>query len=153
MNFPLFTFAQSIGSLWQAVKRWFRQWTKPDNHSLALNATLDLTRSRLELMLENALLRQQIIILERQSRRPRLSWRDRTIILLLTSKLRTWKETLKIVQPDTVLRWHRDLFRRVWKRKSQPKGKPGRPPLTKDIVTLIKQMVKENQGWGAKRIQ
>jgi hypothetical protein len=89
VNFSLFFFVQSIGSLWQAVKMWFRQWTKPNNHSLALNATLDLTRSRLELMLENALLRQQIIILERQSKRPRLSWRDRTIIIFLTSKLRT----------------------------------------------------------------
>jgi hypothetical protein len=146
VNSPLFSFTQSIGSLWQAVKLWFRQWTKPDNHSLALNATLDLTRSRLELMLENALLRQQIIILERQSKRPRLSWRDRTIIVLLTSRLRTWKAALKIVQPDTVLRAaaarHRDLFRRVWARKSQPKGKPGRPPLDKDIVALIKQIAR-----------
>ena len=142
MNSPLFFLTKSIGSLCQAVKLWFRQWTKPDNHSLALNATLDLTRSRLELMLENALLRQQIIILERQSKRPRLSWRDRTTIVFLPSKLRTWKEALKIVQPDTVLRWHRDLFRWVWKRKSKPKGKPGRPSLDKDIVALIKQIAR-----------
>ena len=144
MNSFLFSFAQSTGSLWQAVKLWFRQWTKPDNHSLALNATLDLTRSRLELMLENALLRQQIIILERQSKRPRLSWRDRAIIVFLTSKLRTWKEALKIVQPDTVLRWHRELFRWVWKRKSRSKGKRGRSPLAGEIVALIKRMAKEN---------
>ena len=111
MNIPPFFFAQSIDSLWQAAKRRFRQWTKPDNRSLPLNAALDLDRTRLELMLENARLRQQIIILERQSKRPELSWRDRTIIVFLTSKLRTWKEALKIVQPDTVLRWHRDLFR------------------------------------------
>jgi putative transposase len=153
MNSFLFSFAQSTGSLWQAVKLWFRQWTKPDNHSLALNATLDLTRSRLELMLENALLRQQIIILERQSKRPRLSWRDRAIIVFLTSKLRTWKEALKIVQPDTVLRWHRELFRWVWKRKSRSKGKRGRPPLAGEIVALIKRLAKENLRWGAERIR
>jgi hypothetical protein len=111
-----------------------------------------MSRSKPELLLENALLRHQIIILERQSKRPRLSWRDRTIIVLLTSRLRTWKATLKIVQPDTVLRWHRDLFRRVWTRKSQPKRKPGRPPLDKDIVALIKLMAKENRTWGAERI-
>jgi putative transposase len=70
----------------------------------------------------------------------------------LTSRLHTWKAALKIVQPDTVLRWHRDLFRWVWARKSQPKGKPGRPPLDKDIVALIKQMAKDNRMWGAKRI-
>jgi hypothetical protein len=74
----------------------------------------------------------------------------------LTSRLRTWKATLKIVQPDTVLRAaaarHRDLFRWVWARKPQPKEKPGRPPLDKDIVALIKQMTKDNRRWGAKRI-
>ena len=142
MNSPLFSFTQSIGSLWQAVKRWFRQWTKPDNHSLALNTALDLTRSRLELMLENALLRQQLIVLKRQVKGPKFTWRDRALFVLLASKLRTWKNALVIVQPDTVLRWHRDLFRWVWKRKSKPKGKPGRPSLDKDIVALIKQIAR-----------
>jgi len=46
------------------------------------------------------------------------------------------------VQPDTVLRWHRDLFRRVWKHKS--KRKQGRPPLTDDIVASIERIVEEN---------
>jgi putative transposase len=153
VNSPLFSFTQSIGSLWQAVKLWFRQWTKPDNHSLALNTALDLTRSRLELMLENALLRQQLIVLKRQTKRPKLTWHDRALFVLLVSKLRTWKNALVIVQPDTVLRWHRDLFRQVWKRKSRSKGKRGRPPLTGEIVALIKRMAKENLRWGAERIR
>jgi hypothetical protein len=55
VNFPLFFFVQSIGSLWQAVKRWFRQWAKPINDTLVLNAALDITRSKPELVLENAL--------------------------------------------------------------------------------------------------
>jgi hypothetical protein len=67
------------------------KWTRPDNHSLPLNVALDMTRSKPELLLENALLRQQMIILERQSKRPKLTWRDRTLIVLLASKLRTWK--------------------------------------------------------------
>ena len=143
MNSPLFFFArQSIGSLWQAVKRWLRQWAKPDNHSLALNTALDLTRSRLELMLENALLRQQLIVLKRQVKRPKLTWRDRALFVLLVSKLRTWKSGLVIVQPDTVLRWHRELFRWVWKRRSRSKGKRGRPPLTGEIVALIKRLAR-----------
>ena len=153
MNSPLFSFTQSIGSLWQAVNRRFRQWTKPDNHSLALNTALDLTRSRLELMLENALLRQQLIVLKRQTKRPRFTWRDRALFVLLSSKLRTWKNALAIVQPDTVLRWHRELFRWVWKRRSRSKGKRGRPPLTGEIVALIKQIAKENLRWGAERIR
>ncbi len=58
-----------------------------------------------------------------------------------------------IVQPDTLLRWHRDLFRRVWRRRSKRKGKKGREPLADDIVTLIKNMAKDNRTWGAERIR
>ena len=114
---------------------------------------LDVTRSNPELMLENALLRQQLIVLKRQVTRPKFTWRDRALFVLLSSKLRTWKQALVIVQPDTVLRWHRDLFRRVWKRRSRSKGKRGRPPLTGEIVALIKRMAKENLRWGAERIR
>ena len=101
-----------VHSLSQAVIQRLRQWTQPDNHTMALNTVLDLTRSKSELVLEIALLRQQLIILQRQAKRPKLSWRDRSLIVLLSSKLRTWKDALIIVQPDTVLRWHRELFNR-----------------------------------------
>jgi len=56
---------QRIHALHQAVKQWLRQWTKPDNHAPALNAGLDLTRCKSEIVLENALLRQQLIVHER----------------------------------------------------------------------------------------
>jgi hypothetical protein len=81
----------------------------------------DGTRSKTELMLENALLRQQLIVLKRQVKRPRLSWRERGMIVLLASRLRGWKEALLIVQPDTVLRWHREWFRWLWRCKSPRK--------------------------------
>ena len=137
----LFTFVQRcINPLWHVIQQALRQWTKPDKRSLLLNAALDLDRTRFEMMLENALVRQQIIILERQSKRPRLSWRDRALLVLLASKLRAWKEVLMIVKPDTILRRHRDLFRWVWRRKSKPKGKRGRPSLNEDIVALLKRM-------------
>jgi len=110
---------------------------------------MDLTRSKSELMLENALLRQQLIVLQRQTKRPALTWRDRTVMVLLTSKLHSWKEALMIVQPDTLLRWHRELFRRIWRRKSRSKGKSGRKPLTEEDVALIKRLAKENLRWGA----
>lgn len=113
---------------------------------------MDLTRSRQELVLENMLLRQQLIVLKRQVKRPALSWRDRTLLVLLSSRLRTWKQALVIVQPETVLRWHRDLFHWVWRRKSRPRRR-GKPALTDDIVALIKQMSKENRTWGAERIR
>jgi putative transposase len=147
VNNPLYLFAQSIGPLWQAVKRRLRQWTKPINDTLVLGTALAITHSKSELVLENALLRQQLIVLKRQTKRLKFTWRDRTLFVLLSSKLQTWKNALVIVQPDTVLRWHRELFRRVWKRRSRSKRKPGRPPLTGEIVTLIKRLAEENHTW------
>ncbi len=149
---PFSLVRKSIVSLYQAAKRRLRQWTKPDNHALVLNAAMDLTRSKPELVLENMLLRQQLIVLQRQAKRPALTWHDRTLFVLLASKLPHWKEALMIVQPDTVLRWHRDLFRWVWRRKSRRKQKPGSLPLTDDIVALIKRMARDNRTWGAERI-
>ena len=113
----------------------------------------DLARSKSELVLENALLRQQLIVLQRQGKCPSLTWRDRVLFVLLASKLPSWRAALLIVQPDTLLRWHRDLFRRVWRRKSKHEGKGGRQPLAEDIVILIKDMAQENRTWGAERIR
>ena len=154
MNFPLFSLARDhVHSLFQVVKHRLRQWTKPGDQNLVLNAAMDLKRSKPELVLENMLLRQQLIVLQRTARRPALTWRDRTLFVLVASKLPTWKAALVIVQPDTVLRWHRDLFRWVWWRKSKPTRRRGRPPLIDAIVALIKQMAKENRSWGAERIR
>ena len=144
---------QILGSLCQILLQPLRRWTKPDNHAPIPNAALDLTRSKSELMLENALLRQQLIVLQRQTKRPTLTWRDRTLFVLLASNLQSWKQALIIVQPDTLLRWHRELFRRIWRRKSKPKQKRGRKPLTEENIALIKRMAKENLSWGAKRIR
>jgi putative transposase len=58
-----------------------------------------------------------------------------------------------IVQPETVLRWHRELFRWVWRRRSRPGRRRGKPPLAGDILSLIRQMAKENRTWGAERIR
>jgi hypothetical protein len=60
-----------------------REWTRPNNNSLVSGAVADATRSKSELMLENALLRQQVIVLDRQVNRPVLSWRERGIMVLL----------------------------------------------------------------------
>ena len=61
-------------------------------------------------------------------------------------------KALVIVQPETVLRWHRDLFRWVWRRRSRPRRR-GKPALTDDIVALIKRIAEENRSWGAERIR
>ena len=156
MAFTLFGSIQGwIQSLCRGAKQRLRQWTRPDNSndSLVVSMALDLARSKSELVLENALLRQQLIVLQRQGKRPTLTWRDRALFVLIASKLPSWRTALLIVQPDTLLRWHRDLFRRVWRRKSQRKGETGRPPVAEEIVTLIKEMAVNNRTWGAKRIR
>src|SRR5262245_19207820 len=83
--------------------------------SLVLGAATDLVRSKAELVVENAFLRQQLIVLARSTKRPRLTGADRGILVLLASRVRGWRSGLLIVQPATLLRWHRTAFRLVWR--------------------------------------
>jgi len=80
--------------LCQAVNRRLRQWTRPDNHTLFLNVAADLTCSKSELVLENAFLRQQLIVLQRQVKRPALTPRDRVLLVFLARKLRSWQQAV-----------------------------------------------------------
>lgn len=77
---------------------------KPITSSLAGGVVTDLPRSRQDLVLENALLRQQLIVLSRTSKRPALTATDRGLLVLLARWLRTWASALVIVKPETVLR-------------------------------------------------
>ncbi len=61
-----------------------------------------------------------------------------------------WRQPLHIVKPDTLLRWHRRLFKLLWKRKSKPKGQPAR--LAQETINLIRMMRRDNR-WGAERIR
>ncbi len=128
-----------------------RHSLKPDTGSLLAGAAKDTVRSKTQLVAENALLRQQLIILQRQVKHPRLSNRDRLRLLLLARATPFWRQALLIIQPDTLLRWHRRLFRLVWRRKSKPKTPQTR--ITPEIIVLIKQMRSENITWGAERIR
>jgi putative transposase len=125
--------------------------TKPLTSSLPLQTLTDLSRSKSELVAENALLRQQLIILRRQVKRPACTKTDRMLLVLLTRLVRTWQQALMIVQPDTVLRWHRELFRLFWKRKS--KAASHKPKVAAETIALIRQMATENRLWGAERIR
>jgi putative transposase len=133
------------------VKQLIKQWTKPLTTSLVTSALSDTTRSRVDLIAENALLRQQLIVLRRQIKRPQLTKVDRIRLVLLARCTQFWRQALHIVQPDTLLRWHRDLFRRYWRRKSWNK-KP-KPRIASETIALIKQMAKRNPLWGAERIR
>ena len=127
------------------------RWTKPLTSSLPLSTLADLSRSKSELVAENALLRQQLIILRRQVKRPTCTKTDRVLLVLLARLVRTWQQTLFIVQPDTLLRWHRELFRLVWKRKS--KAASHEPKLALETIALIREMARNNRLWGAERIR
>jgi predicted transcriptional regulator len=111
--------------LWECLIIWFQQvikgWIKPSNPSLFTGTLSDLTRSRTDLFVENALLRQQLIVLNRQVKRPQLTHHDRFLLILLARCTSFWKQALHIVQPDTLLRWHRELYRFYWRRKSRRK--------------------------------
>ena len=87
------------------------------------------------------------------SKRPRCTSADRALLVLLASRLRTWRHTLLIVQPETVLRWHRRLFRWHWRRKSQAPAPAHRPPLAPETIALIREMAMANPLWGAERIR
>ncbi len=68
---------------------------------------MDLARGKSELIAENALLRQQLIILRRHIKRPRYTKTDRLLLVLLARAVRAWRQALLIVQPETLLKWHR----------------------------------------------
>src|SRR5207248_5746536 len=72
-------------------------------------------------------------------------------LVLLARMVRTWKQALYLLQPETLLRWHRELFRVVWKRKS--KASSSKPKLTPETISLIKEMAANNRMWGAERIR
>jgi hypothetical protein len=126
-------------------------YLRPSQLSPALGAVGDLTRGRAELIAENALLRHQLSILQRQVKRPQLTRGDRLRLLFWASRLRHWTQALLIVQPDTLLRWHRAGFRLFWKWKSGAgKTRPGLPQTT---IDLLRRMASENPLWGAERIR
>jgi transposase len=101
-------------------------------------------------------LRHQITVLERQlsaDTRVRFAPEDRAFLAaLLTSLPREVLRRLRLlIQPDTVLRWHRDLMRRRHARTCRPKRR-GRPPTVRFIRVLILRLVRENPGWGYRRV-
>ena len=125
----------------------FLQRIKPPPTSLLLGTLTDLTRGKAELLAENALLRHQLLILRRQIKRPVYRKTDRVLLVLLARMVRTWKQALFLVQPETLLRWHRELFRWFWKRTS--KRHSSEPRLSPETISLIKEMAANNRLWGA----
>jgi putative transposase len=84
-------------------------------------------------------------------KRPACMKKDRVFLVLLARVVRTWKQALFIVQPDTLLRWHRELFCLYWKRRS--KASSHKPKVAAETIALIREMAKKNRLWGAERIR
>jgi putative transposase len=106
---------------------------------------------RSRLAIENLALRQQLAVCKHSVTRPKLRPRDRIFWVWLSRLWSNWRSALVIVQPETVIHWHRQGFKLYWRWKSRS-GKPGRPPISGDIRELIRQMSRENPSWGAPRI-
>src|SRR6202171_1314200 len=107
------------------------------------------SKSRLEA--ENAVLRHQLIVLRRKLKgRARLTNNDRWFFVWIYRWFPTILKVVTLVQPETLVRWHRVGFRRYWCWKSRSRG--GRPPIETELRALIRQMSTENQLWGAPRI-
>jgi putative transposase len=133
------------------LKQSFRRWAKPTTAWLAVGTLTDMTRSRADLVAENAMLRQQLIVLRRHVKRPKLTNGDRIRLVLFARFTRYWQYALHIVQPDTLLRWHRDLFRLYWRHKSRKRKQ--KPRIPQETIDVIRKMANENHLWGAERIR
>jgi transposase InsO family protein len=111
----------------------------------------ELFKSRSRLEAENLLLRHQLTIaLRRAPPRLRLRGGDRALLIWMTRLWPSLLDAVQVVQPETVLRWHRAGFRMFWRWKSR--NGAGRPRIDRGLRDLIRRMSRENPLWGASRI-
>ena len=111
----------------------------------------NIISDRTALAMENLALRQQLMVLRQSSKRPSLRLPDRVFWVWFSRLWKNWRTCLVLVQPETVIGWHRKGFKLYWRCKSRKKN--GRPKVEREIRDLIRRMSKENLTWGAPRIQ
>ena len=97
---------------------------------------------------ENLFLRKQLALYQERHVNPRRATNTTRIALIWLTRWFDWRQALAIVQPATLIRWHRQGFRLFWRWTSTP----GRPPLPADLQALIRRMARENPSWGEERI-
>jgi len=123
----------------------------PFKLSAILSITAAILKDRADLVAENMALRHQLSCLINRENRPRLRPVDRVFWVLLSRFWNSWRESLAIVKPATVMAWHRKGFKLFWRWKSRKRGL-GRPRIPIEVRKLIIEMATMNVGWGAPRI-
>ena len=109
-------------------------------------------RSRRSLLLENLVLRQQLTVLKRKHPKPKVRVLDKLFWVVALRFWSGWKQSLILVTPETLIRWHRTGFRLYWSFISRARKRVGRKRVSKEVRDLIFRMVAENPAWGAPRI-
>jgi len=97
---------------------------------------------------ENLFLRKQLTLYQERQTTPRRATNTTRFALVWLSRWFDWRQVLRVVQPETLTRWHRKGFRLLWRWKS----KPGRPRIPVDLQALIRHMACDNPTWGQERI-
>jgi hypothetical protein len=119
---------------------------------LCFGTLVRLFRGRQSLLLENLALRQQLVALKRRHPRPSLGPFEKLFWVIARRVWSSWKHSLIIVTPETVVRWHRAGFLVYWRLISRARRQVGRKQTPKEVRELIFRMVVENPTWGAPRI-
>ncbi len=110
-------------------------------------------RSKARLVAENLCLRQQLVVPKCRQQRQNLRDRDRRLWVLASRCFAGWRDALLVVQPETVLRWHRKGWRAYWRWRSQGRKGGGRPRILRELRELIRRTARENPLWVQQRIQ
>ena len=105
--------------------------------------------SHRQLAAENLFLRKQLALYVERRTKPRRATNATRLTLVILSRFIDWRPVLVIVQPDTLVRWHRHMFRLLWRWKSRPVGRPRIPA---NVQQLIAEMARANRTWGEERI-
>jgi putative transposase len=105
-------------------------------------------RSPKALAAENFFLRKQLALCQERHVKPQRATDATRLTLTWLARHFNWRQALVIVQPATLIRWHRLGFRLFWRWKSTP----GRPPIPPDLQALIRRMARENPTWGEERL-
>src|SRR5437879_6226021 len=119
--------------MWPVMVRWL---------GTLLRTFRSAVRTRRELALENLALRQQLAVWQARQPRPRLTKMDRIFWILLSRLWTSWRDSVHVVRPETVVRWHRQGFRRYWAGKRRHRR--GRPAIGTEVRDLIRRMSRVN---------